>query len=257
MFEFCDVNAINSVGPMSNREFLERYAKSGCIGLAGGETLVDRAIRMAARHVCDGKWSDWSHAFVFGERRSDGQIWVIESDLQAVRKHIRFGVQEKRLSKFYDEQLYGSMAVLDFTLPDDKIRALIAEGLELVANATRYTVRELFGTLVGLRHQQLRGRENVLSREKSLYCSAMVQHLFAKLGIELCPGVNLKRGTPEDIFRTPVPHATFLLDRNLQGSKLQAFANRLRGRVKRIRKFAAIGPIGLSLIAGRCLKTDG
>src|SRR5262245_4380209 len=105
---------------MSNRDFLAQYARPGRIGLSGGATLIDRAIRRAERHVCDGRWSNWSHAFIFGERRSDGHIWVLESDLQATHKHIRFGVQENRISKYHNEEHYGSLAILDFNLPEER-----------------------------------------------------------------------------------------------------------------------------------------
>src|SRR6185503_15611992 len=48
---------------MSNREFLERYALPGRVGLSGGVTLVDMAIARAERHLdASGKWGSWSHA---------------------------------------------------------------------------------------------------------------------------------------------------------------------------------------------------
>jgi hypothetical protein len=40
-----------------------------------------------------------------------------------------------------------------------------------------------------------------------------VQHLFSKAGIELVPKIEVKRNTPEDLFRSPLPHTTFLLKR--------------------------------------------
>src|SRR5438067_400109 len=73
-----------------NRDFLESYARPGCVGLACGTSLIDRAIARAERHVDDAKcWGKWTHAFVFSERRSDQQLWVVESDLQIHRKHIQ------------------------------------------------------------------------------------------------------------------------------------------------------------------------
>ena len=38
---------------------------------------------------------------------------MIESDLQVHRKHIQLGVQENRISKYFDEELYTNLAVLD------------------------------------------------------------------------------------------------------------------------------------------------
>ena len=229
------MNEVITLRDISNAEFFAKHAAPGRIGLVGGATLIDRAIRRAERHVCDGKWSNWSHAFIFGERRRDGHIWVIESDLQAAHKHIRFGVQENRVTKYHDEKLYGAAAILDLGLSEEHTTALISAGLDMVANATRYSVRELFGTLIALRAQGLRANENKLSREKSFYCSALVQHLFCGLKIDLTPGVHAKHTTPEDIFRTPVAKTVYFLERDLGESRIKAAARKVRAKLKRIR----------------------
>jgi hypothetical protein len=229
------VKEVVTLRDVSNAEFFARYAAPGRIGLVGGSTLVDRAIRRAERHVCDGVWSNWSHAFIFGEKRCDGHIWVIESDLQAAKKHIRFGVQENRITKYHDEQLYGAAAIIDLKLSEENTSALIAAGLDMVASATRYSIRELVGTLIALRHQSIRSEQNKLARDQSIYCSALVQHLFCRISIDLTPGVHAKHTTPEDIFRTPLPHHVYILERDLGGSKIRAAANRVRAKMKRIR----------------------
>ena len=217
---------------LSNREFLERYARPGRIGLSGGFTLIDKAICRAERHLDEREqWGSWSHAFLFQGQRPDGHHWVIESDLQMHRKHIQLGVQENRIAKYYDEALYASLAVLDLGLTEAQIACLLREGLELVANRARYSLREIFGTLIALKRPDLRSRQNVLARESSLYCSALVQHLFRKAGLDLAPGVDLKNTTPEDIARTAVPHTTYLLQRQAAPSKLTKLKARLRGRV--------------------------
>ena len=88
---------------LSNSEFLQRYAMPGRIGLSGGSSLIDKVITRAERHVdAEERWSLWSHAFLFQGQRHDGHHWVIESDLQIDRKHIRLGVQENRVSKYQD-----------------------------------------------------------------------------------------------------------------------------------------------------------
>ena len=128
-------NAIVRVNGMSNREFLERYARPGCIGLSGGVSLIDQAICRAERHLDEEeKWGAWSHAFLFQGKRADGHHWVIESDLQVHRKPIQLGVQENRISKYFDEQLYTVLAVLDFNLKESEVETLLSEGLDLVAN---------------------------------------------------------------------------------------------------------------------------
>jgi len=218
---------------LSNREFLERYARSGRIGLSGGVTLIDKAICRAERHIHGKKkWGAWSHAFLFEGERHDGHHWVIESDLQFHRRHISLGVQENRVSKYFDEKLYTTLAVLDFGLTEAQTSSLLREGLELVATRARYSLRELLGTLIALRHPELRGRDNVLARERSMYCSAFVQHLFRKAGLELAPGVVGKNTTPEDIAQTSIPHVTYLLTREQAESRLVALKSRLRRRIR-------------------------
>jgi hypothetical protein len=55
-----------------------------------------------------------------------------------------------------------------------------------------------------------------------VFCSALVQHLFRKTGLDLAPGVTDKHTTPEDLERTTVPHATYLLQRELaSGQRLE------------------------------------
>jgi hypothetical protein len=218
---------------LSNREFLQRYAHSGCIGLSGGVTLVDKAICRAERHVHGKeKWGAWSHAFLFQGQRHDGHHWIIESDLQFHRKHVSLGVQENRVSKYFDEKLYTTLAVLDFGLDKSQTLCLLREGLELVATRARYSLRELVGTLIALRRPELRARDNLLARDCSMYCSAFVRYLFRKAGLDLAPGVDGKNTTPEDIALTALPHVTYLLARQQPESKLVALKSRLRRRIR-------------------------
>jgi hypothetical protein len=172
----------------------------------------------------------WSHAFFCQGERHDGHHWVIESDLQIHRKHIRLGVQENRISKYFDSSHYSTLAILDFGLEENQISVLLREALELVAGRARYSLRELVGTLIALRHPRLRARENVLARKCSMYCSAFVQHLFHKGGIELAPGVAAKNTTPEDISRTVVPHLTYLLRPPSPAPGKQSLRSKLRRR---------------------------
>lgn len=229
LFKIQPMNEVIKVPLMSNREFLETYARAGRVGLSGGITLLDKAIRAAERHVDDEKrWGLWSHAFLFEGRRCDGRHWIIESDLQIVRKHISLGAQENRVEKCFDEKLYTRLAVLDFSLTEKQGAALLSGGLDLVAGHARYSLRELAGTLIALRHPRLRGRANLLSREKSLYCSAFVTHLFRKIGMDLAPGIDDKNSTPEDIFRAAIPHVTYLLDREDPPNRMKHWAARVR-----------------------------
>lgn len=218
---------------ISNREFLERYSAAGRVGLSGGTTLIDRAICRAQRHLHPRKrWGMWSHAFLFQGVRADGHHWVMESDLQILRKHIQLGVQENRVAKFHDEALHGSLAVLDFGLSRTQVDVLIREGLELVAGHERYSVRELFGTLLALKRSELRGQANVLARERSVFCSAFVQHLFRKAGLDLAPGVDIKHTAPQDIANTLLPHTAYVLLRETPRDYLGDMQRRMRARIR-------------------------
>jgi len=205
---------------------------------------VDKAICRAQRHLDDQeRWGTWSHAFILEGVRADGHHWVIESDLEIHRKHIRLGAQENRITKYFNEKMYTTLTVLDFGLSENQIATLLREGLDLVASRERYSLRELIGTLIALRHPGLRGRENLLSRERSLFCSAFVQFLFRKTGLDLAPGVDHKHTTPEDISRTPVPHVTYLLQREVPGSRLDelrtSVRRRVRARLRHLKRYRA------------------
>ncbi|HEX9046580.1 MAG TPA: hypothetical protein VF988_06090 [Verrucomicrobiae bacterium] len=114
------------VSGLSNRDFLERHAGAGRVGLCGGAAHVDIAIRRAQRHLDgDGQWSNWSHAFLFQGLRADGRHWVMESDLQFHRKHIQLGAQENRIEKYFDEKMFPALAVLDFALTETQVAALL------------------------------------------------------------------------------------------------------------------------------------
>jgi hypothetical protein len=218
---------------MSNREFIELYAAPGRVGLCGGTTRVDVAIRAAQRHVhAEHRWSDWSHAFLFEGRRIDGQHWVLESDIQILRKNIQLGAQENRAEKYFDDKMFPALAILDFGLSEAQAAALVCEGLDLVANHERYSIRELLGTLAVIKKPELRAQENRLAQKRSVYCSAFVRRLFERLEIDLVPGVAGKNTAPEDIASSPLPHVKYLLLREIPEMKSVALAKKIKTRVR-------------------------
>lgn len=231
-----------TVSGLTNQEFIERYAAPGRVGLCGGTTRVDVAIRAAQRHLHpERRWSNWSHAFLFEGKRVDGQHWVLESDIQILRKNIQLGAQENRVEKYFDEKMFPTLAVLDFGLNEPQTATLLVEGLELVANRERYSLRELLGTLAVLKQPELRAQENRLAQARSVYCSALVKRLFLNTGIDLVPGVAGKNTTPEDIAQSPVPHTKYLLLREMPGAMMAG----LGGKIKAVsargwRKLSAI-----------------
>ncbi|HTY86398.1 MAG TPA: hypothetical protein VMB80_02955 [Candidatus Acidoferrum sp.] len=237
---------------LSNREFLERFAQPGRVGLCGGSARIDLAIRRAQRRLdAARRWSDWSHAFIFEGTRPDGQHWVIESDILIHRKNIQLGAQENRMAKYYDEKMYPTLAVLDFGLNAEQVATLLRAGLDLVADRERYSLRELVGTLIALRKPELRARENLLAQERSIYCSALVKRLFLAVGLDLTPGIAGKNTTPEDISRSPAPHVRHLLQRAAPGPKAASFKGKIRAawraQLNKIKRRRAKSQAGMKL----------
>ena len=221
------------VSGISNREFLEMHAAPGRVGLAGGADLISRLITRAQRHVGEEKnRSLWSHAFLFQGQRLDGHHWVLESDLEVHRKNIRLGVQENRAAKFWDDEQYPSLAVLDFGMGEEQVANVFREALEMVSGRVRYSLRELMGTLIALRRPTMRTRPNPMSRNRSVYCSAFVTHVMRKSGVDPVPGLDVKHATPEDLFRSSSVAQVWLLKREKKEtpSLTQRVRARLRGK---------------------------
>lgn len=209
------------VSDLAPRAFFERHARAGRIGLIGGSTFGSRAIGHAQRPIAaDRKKSRWSHAFLFQGRRVDGAHWVIESDLDLHRRHVRLGVQENRIDKYDAADDWSCALVLDLGLDEADAQRVVAAGLELVASRVRYSLRELAGTLLAMHTRVKRAnartkpQRNRLARERSFFCSAMVSHVFASQGIELVPGLDPKLTTPEDLALSPCVRAAWLLERD-------------------------------------------
>ena len=129
---------------LSNEAFLAKYAKAGRIGLVGGESFIEKMIRRAQRRQMVGnEWSQWGHAFLFEGTRVDDEHWVIESDLDVHRERAMLGVQENHVSKYYDDDTYTALAVLDFGLTDAQVKTALTEGLRLLTTRTQYSLREI------------------------------------------------------------------------------------------------------------------
>lgn len=224
------------ISGLSNRAFLEKYAAPGRVGLGGGADVVSRLIALAQRHIDDDKRASlWSHAFIFQGRRLDGCHWVLESDLEIHRKNIRLGVQENRLEKFCDETMYPTLAVIDFGLSPGHVESVFREALDMVAARIRYSLRELMGTLFPIRDPERRAKPNLLSRQKSLFCSAFVTHVLRKAGIDPTPGLDVKHTAPEDLFRSEAATQIWLLQHeSVEKPRLtRRIANRVRERLQR------------------------
>lgn len=129
--------------------------------------------------------------------------------------------------KYFDEEEFPTLAVLDFELSETQVGTMLSEGLELVARHERYSARELIGTLFALKRPELRANENRLAHGISVHCSAFVQRLFSKIGLDLAPGMSRKHTTSEDVSRSPQPHVKYPLLRGMSGLR----TNRLHKRI--------------------------
>jgi hypothetical protein len=225
-----------TVTGLSNAEFFDQHACAGRIGLVGGALPGNRFIGRAQRHLIEGKeWSRWSHVFLFQGRRADGHHWIIESDLDVRRRHIRLGVQENRIEKYHADAEYPFVAVMDVGLAAGRELDVVAHALGLVADGARYSIRELLGTVWAMRRPGGQERDNVLAQEKSFYCSAFVRHVFGCAAVELNPSLAVKNTTPEDIWRVAVPHTKWLLEREQKPSTLRRAVSKVKERMAKRR----------------------
>ena len=152
---------------------------------------------------------------------------MLESDLDLRHKQIRLGVQENRIDRYHDEESFPNLAILDFGLDEAQTQAVLTSGLDLLSGLSHYSLRELVGTLLAMRHTSLRRRRNLLESEGALYCSAMVQHCYAAAGIEFVPGVDRKNVTPHDIAACSHARTAHLLVRQRGRSTLSNLRNRV------------------------------
>ncbi len=205
---------ILNIKGLTNKQFVEKYAKPGCIGLVGADNVIDNSIKKAQKFItADGKFSLWSHAFMFSGIRQDGQWWIIESDLEFYKKQTRLGVQENRAEKYFDMKAVPNMAILDFGLNEKEQNKIITEGLNLVSSKTQYSISELVGVLFNFKNKADREGVNKLAKDNSLFCSAMVQHCYNKINISLADKVSLKNLAPEDIAATKRSHTQYRIVR--------------------------------------------
>lgn len=200
------MNKIIYIPNLSNQQFIEQYAKPGCIALVGGTHFIDESIKKAQKKITtNGKQSLWSHAFIFSGLRQDGHIWLIESDLEFHKKQIKLGVQENRAEKYFDKTLFPHIAILDFNLNQASQNKLIAQGLNLVAAKVQYSIREIFGVLYTMFNAKASSNANILAQNNSFFCSAMVQHCYAALNINFNNNITTKNITPQHIYTTNQP----------------------------------------------------
>ncbi len=192
---------------MSNEEFFNTWSRPGSVCLVGGTHFIDRSIKKAQKKLTlDKKDSLFSHAFIISEKRVDEKWWLIESDLEIHTKQVKLGVQENRIDKYFDEKMFPNVAILDFKIPAEATRAILTEGLNLVAGRGKYSLREILGVIFSFSKTD-RTTENIFAQDNSFICSSLVQHCYSKANLSFDESVSLKHITPEDIFSTKLPHS--------------------------------------------------
>jgi hypothetical protein len=197
---------------LSSQQFINQYAKPGCIGLVGGSAFIDESIKKMQKNITKtGKNSLWSHAFIFNEVRQDDNMWVVESDLEFHKKQIKLGVQENRASKYFNKKEYPNLAILNFNLTPIQQKQIIGNALNLVADKAQYSIREIFGVLISILKNSERNTENNLAQNNSFFCSAMVQHCYLAAGLNLNPTITTKQLTPQDIAKSALAHTFYQL----------------------------------------------
>jgi len=202
---------IRRLSGLSNLEFLKRFARPGCVGLFGGSSAIDRAIRRGQKDL-DGeaKPSLWSHAALFQGERADGRQWLIESDFEVGKGQLRNGVQENRVDKYGSEKDWPNLAVLDFGLPENQVQKVVVAGLDLVARRSNYDLGGILETYWAMMRKTMnKGRE-----KESTFCSAFVRAIFQNAGIDLTPGIAVQLTVPEQVSRTALPLTRYLLVRD-------------------------------------------
>ncbi len=205
-----------------NAELIRKHAAPGRIGLCGTSDWIGKTIRKAQAPLTDdGHRSLWSHAFLFSEQRLDGHWWVLESDLDLRNRQLRLGAQENRADRYFDDEAFPNLAILDFELDAEQTRNVQVAALDLLAGQSSYSLSELVGTLFAMHSTRLRRRGNLLSKEGALYCSAMVQHCYNAAGIDLMPGVHGKNVAPQDLYDSALPHRNHSIIRDLGISSLR------------------------------------
>lgn len=194
-------------------EFLASHHAPGRIGFVGATDPVGMAIREAQKRITlDGTPSRWSHVFLMGEVRRDGEPYIFESDLEPDldRPQIRNGAQESRLRKWAATAV-DHAAVLDLADTEHLVPALMSAALQFVyGEPVSYPIIQLVGTWLQIISARV-WRANPFEDTKALYCSSFVRHLLREVGIDPVPAhIHLSNTAPEHLWQTPLAASRFV-----------------------------------------------
>lgn len=185
--------------------FFKEHHKEGRIGLVGTDDLVGAAIRDAQSSITiDTLPSKWSHAFLMGEIRADGEPYIFESDLEPDidRPQLRNGAQESRLSKWAVVSVEHA-AVLDLGLSAEVFPRLLAAALRLVhEQSLSYPIIQLVGTWWQIVRARV-WKANPFDDAMAMYCSSFVRHCYQEAGLDPVPtSIHLSNTAPEHLWQS-------------------------------------------------------
>jgi len=186
-------------------DFFVSHHRPGRIGFVGASDTVGTAIRDAQRQLTlDGAPSRWSHVFLMGDTRADGEPYIFESDLEPdfERHQVRNGAQESRLRKWAADAVEHA-AVVEIAEVGDRVPALMAATLSFVyGQQAAYPVMQLVGTWWQIISARV-WRANPFEDAKALYCSSFVRHCFLEVGVDLVDErIHLSNTAPEHLWQT-------------------------------------------------------
>ena len=206
-FEYPGVNRKpeRTAGNTDLLAFFTQHFRPGRVCLVGTDDFIGEAIREAQRPLTlDGQDSKWSHSFLLGERRIDGNIYIFESDLEPDfdKPQVTNGAQESPLTKWTIKEVKYA-AVLDMGIEDDAIPPLLSAALQLVhEREIAYSISQLVGTWLQIIRAQI-WRPNPFEDMKALYCSSFIRYCYQHIGMDIVGAdIHLSNTAPEHLWQS-------------------------------------------------------
>jgi len=190
--------------------FFNKHYAPGRIGLVGASDSVGKIIRAGqSRLTPDQKPSRWSHAFLMGHRRDDGRtdgsIYIFESDLQIDTKNWRIlnGAMESRIMKWCRDDIEHA-CVLAINSSINGSEMLVRTGLEFAYDEerVRYPLGKLFGTWYAILTGTTRKR-NIFDKNHAIQCATFVRMCYQSMNEDfIINGSHQSNTSPEEIFQS-------------------------------------------------------
>lgn len=173
----------------------------GWVLLIGGSNLTDFRIRVAQSDARNDLLpSFWSHTAVLGERDGeDIRLYhvPIREGLQLEQVPRNNGVTEARLSQFDNPELYPNIALLNFHVDWEQLKAAIE----------RFRLHRSLMDIPSLMVDWLAylwavgDKNNPLVEGKGLPSAVFVENVFGIAGLDITPGLPSRSSCPEAIWQ--------------------------------------------------------